>query len=494
MAFLASDELQGREAGTASERIAAQYLASQLSQWGVRPFAIPAGPFRPDTMTYFQEFEGLKISVLAGSTISCIDSSGKTGARFEYGRDFVNFHQYVIDTSFQAEAVFVGYGITASEYGYDDYAGVDVRDRIVLALDGEPPSEEENFFSGEIPTFYSSALYYKRQRAKELGARALIVLAYEKLLTGWDTYLSFFKASHVAFADGSNPQGGLPFFYAREEFFKELLWQGGLSYDVILERMKEGARPTAAPLTRLSLAWSIHTKRNGARSMNVVGVIEGRDPNLKDEYVGLSAHFDHVGTNEKGEIFNGADDNASGTAVVLEVARALALSRGNRRSVLILFHGAEEKGLMGSDYFTAESTINPLDLDRIVSVINIDMVGRESPDSLFVIGAGRLSSELQAITESVNRTLGLFTFDYTYDDESDPNRYYYRSDHYNYARKGIPIVFFFDGMKTDYHKPTDDVEWIRFEKTKKVARLVYGITREIANRDRRLQVDRGEQP
>ena len=232
---------------------------------------------------------------------------------------------------------------------------------------------------------------------------------------------------------------------------------------------------------------NFHVYSENRKAYNVVGVIEGRDEQLKDEFVAIGAHYDHLGQ-RNGEIYNGADDDGSGTVAVLEVAKVLAANRNNKRSVLIVFHTAEEKGLFGSEYFTNNFPA----LDKISAQINIDMVGRESIDTIFSVGSDKLSSELKQIVETVNNDNTKFVFDYKFDDPNDPERIYYRSDHYNYARHGIPIVFFYDYMLSDYHKPSDDFEKINFNKIEKTARLVYNIIDNISNLDHKLIVDKKE--
>jgi len=202
----------------------------------------------------------------------------------------------------------------------------------------------------------------------------------------------------------------------------------------------------------------------------------------------LSAHYDHEGI-VKGEIYNGADDNGSGTVAILEAGRRLALLKENKRSIILAFHTGEEKGLLGSKYFTENSDI----MSDVVSNINIDMVGREDTESIYSIGSGKLSTELFELVEKVNSETAKFELDYTFDASNDPNRYYYRSDHYNYAKHNIPIVFFYDHMTEDYHQPTDDVDKINFEKIEKVSTLITELALRIANLDHKLIVDKTEE-
>jgi hypothetical protein len=229
-------------------------------------------------------------------------------------------------------------------------------------------------------------------------------------------------------------------------------------------------------------------------SENIWAFIEGTDK--KDEIVVISAHYDHVGM-KNGEVYNGADDDGSGTVAIMEVAKAFqkakADGKGPRRSILILHVTGEEHGLFGSRYYSE----NPLfPLANTVANINIDMIGRHDKEHdnnlnyIYVIGADRLSSELHQIVEKVNADYVGITLDYKYDDRNDPQRLYYRSDHYNFAKNGIPSVFLFSGLHEDYHKPGDDVEKIEFDMLTKRTKLTFAAAWEIANRDERLKVDR----
>jgi hypothetical protein len=224
-------------------------------------------------------------------------------------------------------------------------------------------------------------------------------------------------------------------------------------------------------------------------TQNVIGLIPGSDPAVAGQVVAIGAHYDHVGIGAAvngDSIYNGADDDGSGTVALLEVAEALVQGPRPRRSVILVFHGAEEMGLLGSFFFTLQP---PLPRDSIVAQLNVDMVGRNARDSLSIIGAGRISSELENIVVRQARAEGLH-LDFTFDAPDHPERLYYRSDHYNYAQYGIPIAFFFSGLHPDYHQPSDEVEKIDFVKVERAAELVYRVAWEVANRPERLARDR----
>jgi Zn-dependent M28 family amino/carboxypeptidase len=227
-----------------------------------------------------------------------------------------------------------------------------------------------------------------------------------------------------------------------------------------------------------------------------MGYVEGSDPVLKHEMVIVTAHYDHLG--RRGDnIYYGADDNGSGTSTVLEVAQAFVEARrlgyGPRRSVLFLLVSGEEKGLLGSEYYVNHPVFP---LENAIANVNVDMVGRidqkhqSNPNYIYVIGSDRISSDLHAINEQANATYTQLELDYTYNAESDPNRYYYRSDHYNFAERGIPAVFFFNGTHADYHRTSDTVDKINFEKMALIGKLIFHTSWELANRDERIRRDR----
>ena len=231
---------------------------------------------------------------------------------------------------------------------------------------------------------------------------------------------------------------------------------------------------------------------------------DGSDAKLKHEYVALGAHYDHVGVGVAvagDSIYNGADDDGSGTVAVLAMAEAFARSPRAKRSLLFVWHTGEEQGLWGSKYFV-EHPLFPL--QRIVTQLNVDMIGRSrasgdtnpaneqlsGPDEIYVIGAKMMSTALGELSERVNQSFLKLAFNTKYDDPHDPNRFFFRSDHYHYARKGIPIIFYFNGVHEDYHKPSDHVDKIDFQKMEKVTRTIFATAWELANAPKRPVVDR----
>jgi Zn-dependent M28 family amino/carboxypeptidase len=252
---------------------------------------------------------------------------------------------------------------------------------------------------------------------------------------------------------------------------------------------------------------NVTTKNDAATTQNVVAVWEGSDPLLKNEYVAVGAHYDHIGISPSPDkngdsINNGADDDGSGTTAILSMAEALAHTTPRpRRSILFVWHCGEEKGLWGSRYFTDNPTVP---LDKVVAQLNIDMIGRSKkdgdtnpanaeltgPNEVYVIGSTMMSTELGQLSNRVNQSYLKLNYNVKYDDPHDPNRFFFRSDHFNYARKGIPIIFFFDGVHEDYHRPGDEPQKIDYDKMEKVTRTVYLTMWEVANLPTRPTVDK----
>ena len=471
--FLASDELEGRETATRGEQVAGKYIANELARYGVKPFG--------DNNTFFQEFTLYESGYDSENMeLSLTNSSGEQ-VEFEYAKDFAAFANTAIDIDASFDIVFAAYGISAPEYDYDNYKGLDVKGKFVVILPGEPKSKDSTYFKGETKTNYSTT-FNKALNAFQKGATGLLVLPDEVLKYGFDALVNYIGGTQLSLTQPMTMMK-YPIVFFSEESLKRFIENNGSDFNKLYKAAKDGTlNETFAFKNQLKIKLSrLEMKEKKAR--NVIGLIEGTDPELKHEYVSIGAHYDHLG--KRGDIiYNGADDDASGTVTVMEVAKAVSLAKKNKRSVLAVFHTGEEKGLFGSKYFTE----NFNDIEQVVANINIDMVGRETIDSLHVIGSDRLSDELHKIVLNVNSEKTKFKFNFKYNDPNDPNRFYERSDHFNYAKKNIPIVFFFDDMRTDYHKPTDTFEKINYDKLEKVSKLVYHIALNISNKNQRLKL------
>jgi len=477
MEFLSSDELEGREAGSNGEKVASQFISTELKKYGVKPYGQYDG--------YFQNIDLRVVRFSEQSSFSIVDAQKDTLFNYEPNMSFAGSTRYYDHLNTTAKLVFAGYGITADEYNYDDYAQINAEGKIVLIYPGEPESEDSTFFEGEKRTTYAS-IYSKLDNAEEHGAIGVITLSDWEKRFGWDSIVSYAKKGKYQLKDQPiiNKSNILPYITINEETLKELLKIGAYSFQDLESHIAEQKSPSVFEFAEsASVNWMYDTTGT-VEVRNVIGVIEGIDQDLKHEYIGIGAHYDHLGIGRAG-VYNGADDNASGTSALLEIANGFARTRSNKRSIIVAFHTAEEKGLLGSKYLVRDSSI----ANHMNVHINMDMIGRGSVDSIYCLGSDKLSSELYDLVEEVN-TEGINIYlDYRLNDPNEPQRLYYRSDHYSYARINIPTVFFFDYEMKNYHRVTDDLDTINFSKIQKIARLVYEIALESANRESKFKLD-----
>jgi len=481
LTIIASDEMEGRETGTAGNKKAAQYIADYFAELGL--------PTIGDNDSYFQK--------VAFSRTRWQDTGlYVNGERYRHLRDFMSFPTRngdlpLLETD---EIVFLGYGIEDSKY--NDYKRAKVKGKVILIYKGEPVDKKGNSrLTGTTElSEWSTEWHKKLEAAKRNGVKAVLIIENE-LKQQLSENRRFLLGPRITMGEVTDPSTRFAnSCYISTNIAKALI---GDSFNKVVkarEKIKKKGKSKPVKIkTQLKLVQAKSHKT--VKGDNVLGYIEGADPKLKEELIVVTAHYDHLG--KKGtEIFNGADDNGSGTSTVMEVAEAFQQAKlngnGAKRSVLVMLITGEEKGLLGSEYYTE----NPLfPLENTIANVNVDMVGRVDkkyegkPDYIYVIGSDRLSTALHEINESVNKKYTQLTLDYTYNAKDDPNRYYYRSDHYNFAEKGIPAIFYFNGTHADYHRTTDTVEKINFEKMEKIARLVFHTSWELANRDERIQVD-----
>lgn len=469
---LASDEYEGRETGKKGQKMAADYIAAQF-----RSFGIP--PYKDDT--YFQEFP---LSVIVPSPAE-LQVNGK---QYTGNKDYYNFPSRTEQEIKTNEVLFLGYGI--DEPVYSDYKDVDVKEKVIMVLAGEPFTKDSlSVISGtKTASLWTTYFKTKSEKAKENGVAALLIVV-EDVAMGMENNKHRLQSSAMKLATGEEKKE-MPFIYISKEIANDILKKQNVD-ELKMEIQKRGK-----PLKKKAKAnVEIIIKNNSQRisSENVLGYIEGADK--KEELIIVTAHYDHIGKDDS-VVFNGADDDGSGTVAVMELAKTFAKAkkegRGPKRSMLFMTVAGEEKGLLGSQYYTS----NPVyPLANTVCDLNIDMIGREDekhagkPDYVYLIGSDKLSSELHNISESVNKIYTQLDLDYTYNDENDKNRFYYRSDHYNFAKNNIPVIFYFNGTHADYHKETDEVEKIDFNKLEKRTRLVFFTAWELAYREKRIVVD-----
>ncbi|HWP44162.1 MAG TPA: M28 family peptidase, partial [Blastocatellia bacterium] len=430
LSFLASDELGGRYTLSPSIRIAARYLASELESYGYRGGARDGSFFQKVPLS-FRSVDMTR----SGLTLTV------AGAKQElkYADDFATQTPTNLDLS--GDLVFVGYGISSPGNNHDDYAGLDVKGKIVVAVSGIPS------------TLRGMRIGLEEQgiaAAQSRGAVAAIFIE-SQYLAQWGLVKSYIQRESPSLPPMPTSSGAaFPSFLAGPGLVKAIAKAMNKDESYLTGTAGSPLKPAAIPASA-ALKMAV-TVKDAPPTFNVVGILEGSDPKLKNEYVVFSAHYDHLQTNRNGEVYNGADDDGSGTAGVLEIAQAFSVGPRSPRSILIIFHTGEEMGLLGSLYNTDYEPIVPL--KNLVANFNIDMIGRSrqdgnndprdreltDKDSVYVIGADKLSSELHKISEDTNAATARMKLDYTYNDETHPQRFYYRSDHYNYAKHGIPVI------------------------------------------------------
>ncbi len=483
LSFLASAELGGRYTLSAGNRIAARYLAAQLEAFGYRGAATDG--------SFFQKIPFVTRTGGQDSKLM-LEGAPKT---FVHGEDFIlrDPTATLPNLSLEAGMVFVGYG--ASHPKTNAYQTVNTEGRIVLCLASGAPDA----LAGE-----SLPNDWREKAALEHGAQAMLLIPDEKLAEGWAQAAAYARRRSAPRvrpkASAAKPdRPSLPAFLLSPAAAEAFL----APFSLTLAQIHEAARTGAAlPSVAAERRCTIRTTENERveYSQNVVGILDGADPRLKQEFVVLSAHYDHLPA-QGDVIFPGADDDGSGTAAVLELARVFAEGERPKRSIFVLFNTGEEMGLLGSGYFTDQEPLVPL--EAIVANFNIDMIGRSrhpgddrrenaeltDRDSVFLIGPDKHSRQLFELSEQTNAATVQLRLDYTYNDEAHPMRLFYRSDHWNFAKRGIPIVFYFTGLHADYHRPTDTVDKIDFEKMARITKLVYATAWRTANREQRFDLD-----
>ena len=466
----ASDEFEGRNTGDKGQKMAVEYLKQKYVDMG-----IPT-PLGGDD--YFQEVPLEKKKVAeAQITVN--------------GNSFNNFEDYVVLAVSKSlnisinDIVYVGYGI--DDDNYSDYKNSDVKGKFVLAKGGEPTDAEGNFVTSGTSedTKWNNgrqAISSKREAAIANGAKGLFLMD-DALLS---RYAPFYQSQAASGSAGrltlkSNAEG-IIMLLINESLGKAL-------HPSIIE--------DSTPKTiKTTLSLDIENKSESVISENVVAYIKGSEK--PKEILVISAHLDHEGI-KNGEIYNGADDDGSGTVALLEIAQAFKMAEkaghGPKRSILFLHVTGEEKGLLGSKHYADNDPIFPL--EDTVADLNIDMIGRTDPkrtigtrNYIYLIGSDKLSTDLHTISEEANSKYINMELDYKFNDDNDPNRFYYRSDHYNFAKNNIPVIFYFNGTHADYHKPSDTPDKIEYDLLETRARLVFYTAWEVANRDKRLVVDK----
>ncbi len=482
LSVIASDSMEGRETGTAGQRKAAAYIEKHFKSIGLQQ--VPS-------LNGYQQFFPIKQDSIQQVSFSAANEEAV------WGIDFISPVSTNESALFRSnDLVFVGYGI--EDDLYSDYENHDVKGKVVVFFKGEPQKKGKYFISSDgsasIWSDGGTGLITKLEIAKSKGAvGALIIDPYQPNFNSQTIKRS--KKTSLYYPTAIDESNRINFVYITHEYAMKII---GADFELILSVVKRKELLNSISLYKnIAIAYSYKKYAEVINASNVIGVIEGSDK--KDEYVFLTAHYDHLGI-QNGVIYNGADDDGSGTVTVLQMATAFAKAKkegnGPRRTIVFMTVSGEEKGLWGSEYYS-DNPIFPLEKTSVD--LNTDMIGRidterKTADSLnyvYVVGHDKISSELPLINEAANKKTTKLVLDYKFDDPKDPNRIYYRSDHYNFARKGIPVLFFYDGMLlADYHQPTDDIERINWPLFEKRAQLVFYTAWEMANRNDMLKRDK----
>ncbi|UXX79128.1 M28 family metallopeptidase [Reichenbachiella carrageenanivorans] len=455
LGILASDALEGRETGERGQRMAAALISHHFQSEG-----LVAPVKNGDQMSYYQNVP--------------LVSSKITKAYLKIGKkQYDNFNK----------TVFVGTGVTNGE----------MDTQIVFVGNGDAANYEGIDVAGKAVLLFTENNYRKTVSASkvaaEKGAKLVLVVRtstdemLEELITSYRGYL---EAGRMSVDTGIEADEYLGMFYTAPSLMKDLV---GKNYEKLKELTDNGSVSEIQKVKQGKFAFGIEKEVKKIKSENVMGYLEGTD--LKDELVVITSHYDHLG--RRGDkIFNGADDDGSGTAGVMELAQAFAMAKaegnGPRRSLLFLAFTGEEKGLLGSEYY-ADHPVFPL--ANTITNLNMDMIGRNDEDNykdkdyVCLVGSDKLSQELHDISEQVNATYTNLDLNYVYNDENHPEQIYYRSDHWNFAKNGIPVIFYTTGSHDDYHKETDTIEKIEKDVYLQRTKLVFYTAWELVNRDKR---------
>jgi hypothetical protein len=474
-----------------------------------------------DSGTYFQKFRVKEAQLGTHSTISVSIASpvkskrGKAEQATEtkvfdkFFEDFYGFGRNFRDAakSVSGSVVFAGYGIDDERnYNYSDYKSVSAKNKIVLVFGGEP--EEGNpssVFAGTSATKWSDARV-KTRAAFEQKAAALLVVAdlngvpiREQLKPEVRDAMVMSTMSLVDEKESltasplAQPKQSVPVFYISSEIANHILKPTGKTVSALRSEIDKTGKPNSFDIPNAMVSLHVDFSEKIVETENVCAMLEGSDEVMKNEAIVITAHYDHVGAGASGNIYNGADDDGSGTTAVLALAEAFAKNAIKPKQPSSAASDVyKRQGLLGSDYYTQHPTFP---LKNIIANLNIDMIGRmggdyensDNPNYIYVIGSDKISPDLDSVMKVENALTENLILDYKYNSEDDPNRFYYRSDHYNFAKNNIPVIFFFNGTHKDYHGIYDEVDKIHFEKMAKITRLIFAVGWDLSSRSEPLR-------
>lgn len=468
--YLASDEMKGRFTGSPEEKKAGDYIRNEFQSYGLSPAF---------NGSWFQEFPFIEKVELTKTNSLAIEVKGKKH-QLKVGKDFITA-PYSGTGKVSGELIFAGYGISAPKLNYDDYEGLDVKGKVVIAIRNHPEHDSSKSEFDRYASFRNKATV-----AKEKGAAALI------LVNGFAPKNDDDPLIELRY-DGAPAMKDFSVLQVKRFFVDRLFKADGLSFAEVQKQIDGNKKPYSFLFKDCKAALQTEVKEIQKIARNVGGIVKGTDPILKNEYIVIGAHYDHLGIDQlkessmyKGKepmIHNGADDNASGTTGLLEIAEKFgSMSNKLKRSIIFIAFSGEELGILGSTYFTNHTSI---DVKNIAAMLNMDMIGRLNEESnLTVIGAGT-STKWKDLLNEKNK----YSFKLVFSDGG-----FGGSDHQSFSNKNIPVLFFFTGTHSDYHKPSDDPEKINIAGVEKVASFVFDVALAIDQFEKRPDYVKVEEP
>ena len=485
LSVLASDDYQGRETGQKGQKAAAIYIAKEFERLQLKP----AG-----NDNFFQTFDLVKKTLAAKKLIV-------NQQVFNFGDDFF-CAKNIGNVNFQSnDIVFAGYGII--DKIRNDFKTFNIEGKVVVILAGEPKNKKGLYLLSNSKEKSDWSNKNKKIAAIQKLKPKLILIVDAEYAKFAKSYKHQMETPSMQLEENYTKGPGdlskekvmqaFPVITINDNVARALLMPNNKNIDKL--RKKYSKRRSIDPFVlKSTITANIDYLEEKTSTENVIGYIPGSE--YPEEYVYITAHYDHIGVIDN-EVYNGADDDGSGTVGVIEIAEAFALARaqgqGPKRSIVFMTVTGEEKGLLGSQYYTSNPSF---EIKNSICDLNIDMIGRvdeahkNDSNYIYVIGSDKISSDLHEINEKMNSAYTHMNLDYTFNSPSDPNRFYYRSDHYNFAKYNIPIIFYFNGVHDDYHKATDEISKINFPMLSNRTKLVFYTAWEIANRAEPLRKDK----
>jgi len=477
--FLAADEFQGRDTPSPELKIASKYLSNLSKKYGLIPVM--------SDNSYFQSIP-LKTSLVSESETSIVLKSKEGKEEFKFRMDFGVEDKNLSSGNIKGSMVFLGLGHQTPDKSWDDLKNINIEGKIVVILNA-------NLLENHVLRRDGTGMHLRARAEKlvEMGAKAVI-----KIID--NEREAFFQKSGFKFENsvksvviqekepaGKEGSGNFNNIQIRHEMATAILGVSGKELNEMFVRVKKGEQISSRNLKGITLDIKIKVKKGVATTRNILALVEGTDPELKNEYVVVGAHYDHIGTTEGG-VYNGANDNGSGTVGLIELAEALANNRP-ARSVIIVWFTGEEKGLWGSEYFVSNP---PVPLEKISAYINLDVISGDELNKITVTGSEVLSSELDNLINEISEDQLKGSLDYMKDNPGRSNFFFTRSDHFSFIMRGIPSVWF--GAHSDHldhiHQVSDVTETIYFDKMERITKFSYLLALEVANYKTMLALDR----